>query len=59
MANKFGNDCAGQEGGTQADVDYLIARHMPTNRGQQCIVACVGENLGFVSVQLCFHIELN
>lgn len=51
VANKFAGECARQEGASQADVDFLIARNMPTSRPQDCTVACVGENIGFVSVQ--------
>lgn len=50
LANKFADDCAVQEGASHDDAVYLVARNMPTSHAQNCLVACVGENVGFVSV---------
>lgn len=49
MVDNFLADCASQEGANADDISYLkVKGNMPTNKGQMCLVACVGENLGFV-----------
>lgn len=49
MIDKFLADCASQEGASADDTKYLrVKGNMPKNKGQMCLVACVGENLGFM-----------
>lgn len=51
MVDRFLADCAAQEGASADDIKYLKERNLPTTKGQMCISACVGENLGFVSIE--------
>lgn len=54
MVDKFLADCAAQEGANADDIKFLKERNLPKTKGQMCISACVGENLGFVSFDLHF-----
>lgn len=48
MVDKFLADCAAQEGASADDMKYLKDKNMPTSKAQMCLVACVGENVGFM-----------
>lgn len=49
MIDNFLADCGAKEGASADDIKHLKDRNLPTTKGQMCVAACVGENLGFVS----------
>lgn len=42
--------CQAQEGGTQADSDDLLKGKLPDSRVASCMLACVHEKVGVVSL---------
>lgn len=48
MAGKLLESCSAKEGATADEVAKTIAHQMPTTKGEKCLHACIGENLGLV-----------
>lgn len=48
MLLKLLKECAGREGASDDDVQFVKARNLPTSREQKCLSACIGEDIGLV-----------
>jgi hypothetical protein len=50
MAKLLLNYCKTQEGGTDADVDKMMEFKFPESDAGRCMIACVHEKMGIVSL---------
>jgi len=50
MAKVLVDHCKAQEGGSDADVETLMNLKYPESDAGRCMIACIHEKMGFVSI---------
>lgn len=48
LFTKMANECTTKEGGSQTDVDEMIAKKPASSKAGKCVRACVAETIGMV-----------